>query len=258
MQGARETLWIAAMLALSACTAAPVANDSAERGNDASPAPVAEKIATRCAAAGISVEQDRKGLNVRAEPDAKAKILGVLQSVEDPESHRWTGPPDYYGPGFRIVDMQGDWVQIDGADPISEGIGDDIPNYTGTGWVHSRAIAIDLQRPGDGVTGPARAAPDETAAVIDPDGAVNAHMVRQSLKLLDCRGEWLRVEYRHTARRDANGQWIDYTPAEIARSKPVQGWVRSYAFRTRQTCDSGALKCRSDGSVNWNATFGYE
>ncbi|MDF7773826.1 SH3 domain-containing protein [Sphingomonas sp. AOB5] len=250
--------WIVTALSLSACgTAQPQGNEAVVQNATAAVQPPAEHFTTRCWAAGKSLEQDAKGLNVRAEPDAASAILGVLQSVVDPESHRWPGPPEYYGPGFRIVDVRGDWVKIDGTDPLSDGLGDDIPNYTGPGWVHSRGVVADLQRPGEAIDGPARAGPEESAAVIDADGALNAYGDHDA-KLIDCRGEWVQIDYRVTSRRDAAGKWIDLTPAELAKVAPTRGWLRSYPFRTNITCESGALKCLPDGSVNWNATFGYE
>ncbi len=181
-----------------------------------------------CAAAGRSIDQDPAGLNVRAGPSARARVLGRLYSVLDPEAHHH-GSNERYGPIFAIREVRDGWVRIADAAAESEGTDGEIRrNYTGPGWVSANMVepTIVSMRSGDpGTRG--YAGPDFSSAVIDPDGLTNIermHRFRQHPRLIGCRGAWVQLAYVRSGRLNANGRWVDFPARERT---PARAWFRS-------------------------------
>lgn len=190
---------------------------------------LAIQSAPACAAAGRSVDQDPAGLNVRAAPSMSARIVGRLQSVEDPEAHHGVWPPRY-GPIFAIRGARDGWVQIDGAAAESEGVdGQVLRNYTGPGWVSANYVEATIVMAGTG--DPARqgySRPDFGAAVADPDGATNIEQMTRALRrparVVACSGPWVQLEYIRMGRLGPDGRWRDFP---VRQRAPARAWFRS-------------------------------
>jgi len=183
-----------------------------------------------CAAAGRSVDQDPAGLNVRAAPSARARVLGRLHSVLDPEAQHH-GSTERYGPIFAIREARDGWVRITDAAAEVEGADGEVRrNYTGPGWISATMVepTIVSMRSGDpGSRG--YAGPDFSAPVADPDGLTNIermHRLRRHPRVVACRGAWVQLDYVRSGRLGANGRWIDF-PARDHRQ--ARAWFRSGA-----------------------------
>ena len=182
----------------------------------------------QCAAAGRSVDQDPAGLNVRAAPSTRARVLGRLHSVLDPEALHH-GSSERYGPIFAIREARDGWVRITDAAAEVEGADGTVRrNYTGSGWVTAAMVepTIVSMRTGDpGSRG--YVSPDFSAAVADPDGLTNIERMRrlrQHPRIVACRGAWVQLDYVRSGRLGANGRWVDF-PARDRR--PARAWFRS-------------------------------
>lgn len=181
-----------------------------------------------CAAAGRSIDQDRAGLNVRAGPSLRARVLGRLYSVLDEDAmHR--GSNRRYGPIFAIREVRDGWARIADTAAESEGADGEVRrNYTGPGWISASMVAptIVSMRTGDpGTRG--YAAPAFSAAVSDPDGLTNVERMSRfgrPATLVGCRGAWVQLDYVRSGRLAANGRWVDF-PASARR--PARAWFRS-------------------------------
>jgi hypothetical protein len=155
-----------------------------------------------CQLGAFSIDPDPKGLNVRAEPSAKARVLGTL-----PRPYRFKSKSENFPPGgwrteFTIVGYKAGWFLIEGAKPPGRAYEDErsyprnypIP-YAGRGWVAGNKVGANYAngqtRMGGLFQAPhvdARWTPAKTelGAEIGPDGAPK--------RILACSGMWALVE----------------------------------------------------------------
>ena len=180
----------------------------------------------QCAAAGRSVDQDRAGLNVRAGPSVRDRVLGRLFSVLDEEAMH-SGSNRRYGPIFAIREVRNGWVRITGAAAESEGLDGEVRrNYTGPGWVSASMVEptiVSMQTGDPGTRG--YAAPN--GAVSDPDGLTNVermHRFGQRPRLVGCSGFWVQLDYVRSGRLNANGRWVDFP---VRERRQARAWFRS-------------------------------
>jgi SH3-like domain-containing protein len=131
-----------------------------------------------CDVSAYVVDQDPKGLNVRAAPGAASKVIAVLPnaSVEGIRVHVSAG--------------SGEWVRLDSA--IEEGGDTDRVLFKGAGWVYGPLLAVD------GVGG----IPGGTAIRAEPSprARVLARMLAggDGATVRGCRGAWMYVQHRKT------------------------------------------------------------
>jgi hypothetical protein len=182
----------------------------------------------QCTAAGRSIDQDPAGLNVRAGPSLRARVLGRLYSVLDPEALHH-GSNRRYGPIFAIREVRDGWARIAHAAAESEGADGEVRrNYTGPGWISANMVepTIVSARTGDpGTRG--YAGPSFAAAVTDPDGLTNIEqMIRRGERprLVGCRGFFVQLDYVRSGRLSPNGRWVHFSPGGHV---PARAWFRS-------------------------------
>jgi hypothetical protein len=104
-----------------------------------------------CSLGAWSDDRDPKGLNVRAEPSAKARVLGTLP----PPYRLKTGGSENTPEGgwlteFRIIGFKGGWFLIEGATPPGKEYEDEkkyprnAPKpYAGRGWVAASKVGAN-------------------------------------------------------------------------------------------------------------------
>jgi hypothetical protein len=163
-----------------------------------------------CDIAGMSMDADRKGLAVRAEPDAKARIVGRLAppqraTKQDIEDTVYPGDK-FWRTEFKIIGMRDDWVLIDQAmhpynDPTrssdfrrrSTG---GVKTYAGQGWIPLKGVGGKLtfwrHRPETGLY----KEPDEKAERLPAKNALGDPLRggNSPKRLITCQGEWAKVE----------------------------------------------------------------
>lgn len=175
-------------------------------------APLAAAAAPACNLSAYSTDTDRAGLNVRAEPSARARIVGVLPPPQD-------GPAADDEPPLpvemHIVAGRDGWVEIDHAEFGDYGLGEPGVVFTGRGWVSGRLVSFDVQDPN------VYAAPERVAEVIDA-AAEDGEFINVR-RVLSCTGEWAEVEG-------------DITTDVSVRGRPVKGWVRDTCSNQVTTC----------------------
>lgn len=229
-----------------AFAALPLLAAGACKPADEPPAPVVEREAlptpepepaftTRCAGTGYSRDVSKAGLAVRDAPKAGGRVLGRLHTILYSPEPGEKGPgiePRYGQPNFRIIDISGDWIRIEGADPVSEGAGVRKANFTGRGWIPRAMVGYAVSGPErPGRTDYAYAAPDFAAKVTDEMGTLNVIHVPDEVTMVACRGSWLELRYRKRMpvaenalpprNRYGDGPW-------------VTGWIKVEPYVTYQ------------------------
>ncbi len=176
-----------------------------------------------CAITGISTDADVKGLRIRAAPDRRSRVVGVLLPAMDPHvfyhDDKAGLAEGLVGAQFTVTKVSGDWLRIADIDPVTDGIGPDgslepVPNYGGEGWVHASKVELLSKGPAD-----AFARPDPASARVSGTGGIG-----RNARIIACRGDWARV-------RDAG----------------VSGWVKSQSNKARAAQLRAALKPRNGG-----------
>lgn len=122
---------------------------------------------------GYVNDPDPKGVNVRAAPSIKARVIAVLPKVGSKD--------DPNGTMVEIVATRNGWLRIVKAETVDEKV-----TFKGSGWVHASRIATGLQ-PRGANTVPLYAGPSLRSRLIarmpmDDEGA-----------FLTCKGKWVRV-----------------------------------------------------------------
>jgi hypothetical protein len=106
-----------------------------------------------CDLGAWSTDRDPKGLNVRAEPSAKARILGTLPPpFRFRAKNRSENTPDTgWLTEFRIIGYKDGWFLIEGAKPPGQDYEDEkvYPRnhprpYPGRGWVHGTKVGASF------------------------------------------------------------------------------------------------------------------
>lgn len=133
-----------------------------------------------CELRGWSEDRDPNGLNVRAEPSVKAKILGTLPP---PYNFKKSSAPDGgWQTEFAIIGFKEGWFLIEGAKPPGQDYEDDNYRrnhpkpYAGRGWVAANKVGAQFAN-GDTRTGGLYQAPHTdakwTAALNESGGEIS-------------------------------------------------------------------------------------
>jgi len=103
-----------------------------------------------CNLGAYSIDRDPMGLNVRAEPSVKARVLGTLPPPFKVRKSDADGPKDGWRTEFTIIGFKDGWFLIEGAKPPgkeyeSEGWPLKYPKvYTGRGWVAASKVGANF------------------------------------------------------------------------------------------------------------------
>ncbi len=103
-----------------------------------------------CNFGAYSIDRDPKGLNVRAEPSVKARVLGTLPPPFKIRRSEADGPDDGWRTEFTIVGFKDGWFLIEGATPPGkkyerEGRPLKYPKvYAGRGWVAANKVGANF------------------------------------------------------------------------------------------------------------------
>ena len=131
----------------------------------------------KCSIAAFSIDKDPNGLNVRAGPGTKYKVLARLKRVSD------AGYEIY--PEMEVLESRGNWLRMTRA---IEGL-DAKVLFNGTGWVHNSLMAtttrgydvghVQLRASPNAGSAPVMTVPRET-----------------EVGLRGCKGDWVFVDYK--------------------------------------------------------------
>lgn len=155
-----------------------------------------------CDIYGWSEDKDPKGLNVRAAPDVKSKVLGTLPAPYKFKAKGNNVPEGGWLTEFNIIGYKDGWFLIENATPPGKDYEDEsvyprnAPKpYAGRGWVSANKVGAQYAN-GDTRMGGLYQAPHSDAnwmparteggSEIGPDGGPN--------KILACSGYWALVE----------------------------------------------------------------
>ena len=130
---------------------------------------------TRCDATLVVTDNDPKGLNVRAAPDVKANIVGVLKGGDYIEVH--------------VTGQSGQWYAIDSATMIDTSTDQqDKVTFHGHGFVHMSKVGASGMQSG--------------AVILDKPDEKSGRPVKwdmngdQPVTVLGCSGPFLKVQLR--------------------------------------------------------------
>lgn len=154
----------------------------------AAPAPAVERPAQTCFFDGWSIDRDPAGQNVRAGPSARAPLVGRLAPYR---LYREPGDDRGWGTAFDIVAARGGWFYIRN---VSRPVGENWVPDPIEGWIGGGFIRFGIQSE----IGFERPDPGSRRIWASRSGD------RGFARLLDCAGEWARVEWvENGARRSA-------------------------------------------------------
>ncbi len=158
-----------------------------------------------CDLHGWSDDKDPNGLNVRAEPSVKAKILGTL-----PPPYRFknnSAPGNGWQTEFSIIGFREGWFLIEGAQPPGQDYeGENYPRnhpkpYPGRGWVAANKVGAQFAN-GDTRMGGLYQAPHTdakwTVAINEFGSAISADGGPK--RIFACSGFWALVESHNGVR----------------------------------------------------------
>ncbi len=193
-----------------------------------------------CAVGAISVEQDFKGLNVRAGPSKGSLVVGVLHSLIETDPHAPNDPPQpsdrAFGPAFNIIAISGPWLRIADIDATTEGYDPVVGkhaikrNYQGSGWVHRSRVGVDPGFHDDAYDRPYNA-PGRWTKVNQGAGALltlTGGKQGETAELLTCERNWLRIRY--------------IVDVEGGKTRSETGWFKMHPHFT------GSAMCKVDDS----------
>ncbi len=181
----------------------------------------------QCDARGVSIDQDPKGMNVREQASGKAKVIGKIYSAPDDDGDKLLGPD------LAVLGFANGWVLIRNSELVTPSIDPTFQkrNYVGTGWVSAKLVQGLLYIENiDSPHNKAYAKPSFDAAVVDPDGNTNVTIAADGQAkplIVGCQQKWLQLTYRQSGYLDSNKKWVLYTKAQLAKRKPITGWLTS-------------------------------
>ena len=154
-----------------------------------------------CDLRGWSEDKDPKGLNVRAGPDTKSKVLGAL-----PPPYRFKTKSENFPEGgwlteFSIIGFRDGWFLIEGAQPPGKDYeGGAYPRnhpkpYAGRGWVSANKVGAQYAN-GDTRMGGLFQAPHTDAKWTPAKNSFGGEISADGgpKKILACSGYWALVE----------------------------------------------------------------
>lgn len=184
---------------------------------------------TECNFSAFSRDHDPAGLNVRAEPNANARILGRLPAANDPQAYSTFGADVIgYKKGWFLIEhgFEAVWTPQRPREPV----------YSGRGWVAANLMTTQLLREKLKLA-PNGAAPDVlNLQDVKGEGPDDSDFVTPR-RILGCSGDWVHVE-------------IALRPGEKALAKTnapagaASGWANG-------TCASQTTPCVPDQSAPW-------
>ncbi|HRJ70194.1 MAG TPA: hypothetical protein PK812_11360 [Beijerinckiaceae bacterium] len=190
---------------------------------------------TACSISGYSLDRSRAGTPVRAEPNAKAKIVGRiappqkatardLEDISVPTDEVWRA-------GFQILGIKDGWVLIEKAlhpynDPYYFGtLGrrstGGIKTYSGRGWLPLSQIGGKVTYYRKMPLGALYAEPREDAPLLPAKNAMEGPLSggNQPKRILACSGEWVQVE----SPDGVIGWWRGLCGAPVSDCEPLSG-----------------------------------
>jgi hypothetical protein len=175
---------------------------------------------------GWSIDPDPKGLNVRAGPSIKAKILGTLPS------YAFYGNERYVGPEFDIIGSKNGWLRIKNGRDYAALSYEFKPRktYSGVGWIHGSRVRFAVQ------SGLGYQRPDKTSPQllnISNDWLTDMGAIT---KVLACQGKWVLLDYKIERKRTETGELDEYSPAEQKKTRG-RAWFLGVCPSQETTCD---------------------
>ncbi|WP_431050916.1 hypothetical protein [Roseateles sp. L2-2] len=143
---------------------------------------------SQCEIGAFVQETDPAGLNVRAAPNSKAKVLGKLVPVyRDPErGYRTRAEVD-------VIASEGGWFLIRNARDNPDMSGQpERKMYQGEGWVSGSRLIVKSQAR-VGVEAPLRSAREVLR--LQGNDAFDSSAMMDGGRLVDCQGKWAQVEF---------------------------------------------------------------
>ena len=176
---------------------------------EAKAAPLPPGVAA-CDFGALANDRTPEGLNIRSEPNAGSAILGRLPVLENLTREKVAAD-------FHVLGVSNGWFLIEGASYGDYDLHKKIPPvYSGRGWVSGKLLTTQLRMQ------KLKATPDENAAevgeVLDDYGVT---------AILDCKGEWLRVEAPLSAKDGAPKPKVPGF---------MRGWTHGVCANQRSTC----------------------
>jgi hypothetical protein len=195
-----------------ALTMSVTSSSVSAQGAEAAPLPPG---VASCDFGALANDRTPEGLNIRAEPRANSAILGRLPVLENLTREKVAAD-------FHVIGVSNGWFLIEGASYGDYDLHKKIPPvYAGRGWVSGKLLTTQLRMQ------KLKAAPDENAAdvgeVLDDYGVT---------AVLDCKGDWLRVEAPLSTKDDASKQKL----RSDGLRGVVRGWTHGVCVNQRTTC----------------------
>jgi hypothetical protein len=186
---------------------------------------------TECNFSAFSSDHDPAGLNVRAEPNGNARILGRLPLGP-------SGPNDPYSTfGADVIGYEKGWFLIEhGFEAVWAPQRPREPVYSGRGWVAANLMTAQLLREKLKLA-PSGASPDVLdLRDVKGEGPDDCCFVTPR-RILGCSGDWVHVE-------------VGLRPGEtaLAKTNAPAGAVRGWA---NGTCASQTTPCVPNRSDPW-------
>jgi hypothetical protein len=175
-----------------------------------------------CKIEGWATDTDPKGLNVRAKPSTKARILGTLPPYVSKEN---------FGIEINIIGSQRGWLRITNAtDNPDRSLLPLRKPYSGTGWVHGSRVGFTVQS-GIGYQRPDRKSP-QLVNIFD-DWLTDMGKIT---KVIACQNDWVLVDYQITLRRTKTDGLEKLTPTEQKKSQG-RAWFQGVCGSQETTCE---------------------
>jgi hypothetical protein len=187
-----------------------------------------------CILQGWSSDREPRGLNVRARPDIRARIIGNIPFDSGKPDEDYRG----FGVQFDILASHNGWIKIrNAADGYQRPGLVDKPIYKGEGWVHGSRVTFYVQ------SARVRAHPAREAPLIAEMRMSQTHKgettwvpewltdIARIEIVLACEGKWALVRYR--GKTELAGEKL--APESVA--KDGAGWVTGICPAQETTCD---------------------
>jgi hypothetical protein len=157
-----------------------------------------------CDLGAWSIDKDPKGLNVRAEPNTSARVLGTLPPPYRLKlGGRENTPPDGWLTEFKIIGYRHGWFLVEGATPPGKDYEDaaryprNAPKpYAGRGWVAASRVGANFANGGTRMGGLFQAPHVDAkwTPVKDPQHGNEISADGGPQRLFACSGHWGMVE----------------------------------------------------------------
>jgi hypothetical protein len=197
-----------------------------------------------CDVEGWVADTDPAGLNVRAQPSITAKVVGTLPALEQ---GKHAGKPYQRTGRFRVWEVRNGWLFItDGRDDRNGGVPADWPDrpaFSGSGWVAANHVGFDFPKSWSHT--PAGKSIRKIVMDLPHDDWPNA--VAEVDNVRACEGQLLQVDFHLVARRDANGQRVEFTEDEkFGLGLPQNDWFKVSAENNRPLAPQEPCDCADD------------